>query len=100
MKRKIFNLFRLLFKQPQVELVKEFQGRDISQQVFFKLRGYDKLINSQYKHIDIFCKASIIKFGCSHYSKSEEGILKYIDELEERKRIILDLVLPLKNSGN
>lgn len=87
-----------LNKPRQPKLQQHYVSCSLSEQVFQKMSDYDRLIDAQYKNIDIFCKRPIIEwdeFSAEERDKVEYQIIKYIDELSNKKRLIYELIMPL-----
>lgn len=80
-----------------------YDGNGLRKQVFQRVADYDKLIDRQYRNIDIFCKSPIVKWNKSDEKKSramESRIVKYIDKLNNEKHLMYDLIMPLDKHQN
>ena len=92
-----------LNKPRQPKLQQYHVSCSLREQVFQKMSDYDRLIDAQYKHIDMFCKRPIVEwdeFSTDERDAMEYRIIQYIDELSNRKRLIYELIMPLSENCN
>lgn len=73
----------------------------LEKQVLRKNRDYDFLIERRYEEIRIMCKKPIVSWDENEEVELkilEKNIMESINHYEIKKRLLLDLILPINNN--
>lgn len=76
---------------------------NLREQVNMRLLDYNRLINSQYELIDMYCRQPIVEwdeFSAKERQDRRERITAYIKELMDRSRLLKELIIPLDKNYN
>jgi hypothetical protein len=73
----------------------------LEKQVLRKIRDYDFIIDRRYEDIRIMCKKPIVSWDENEEAELkilEKNIMESINHYEIKKRLLLDLILPINNN--